>query len=251
MFLRGCRMSVPPWEVNVLTIVAVLKGADGALYIGADSQWTDSEGLKNFKTKLTVVNGRDNILVWATAGNPQIGVTEFGKWVGERPRQENETWQVFVEAASQEFARLNGIRKKNGKIAGEDVESPSFKARNLCQMLLCGRLNGQVDAYYLNPDGGFQNFLTAGDFLTIGSGATYVEAVYGTLISLRGEFSQTDDHVFSRILELTARHGRDCNLPYEYIKLTQDEVFRYRSKEPEPGVDAVFTEDKDAKPFVG
>ena len=70
-------------EVEPLTIVAVRKESDEELYIGADSQFTDSGGLRFYQPKILVVNKPGKAIALATVGNPQIGKTEFGAWVGQ------------------------------------------------------------------------------------------------------------------------------------------------------------------------
>jgi hypothetical protein len=73
-----------------MTVVALLRSAD-VLYLGADSQWTDLAGIKWARPKLTLLNGQGNVIAWGTAGNPQIGVTEFGEWMKRRERSGSET----------------------------------------------------------------------------------------------------------------------------------------------------------------
>jgi hypothetical protein len=90
-----------------VTIVAMLKEGNDAFYLGADSQWTDSEGLKSFQTKITVLNSQDNVIAWATAGNPQIGVVEFENWIRAYQRTGSTTWESFIIEIAGEFARLN------------------------------------------------------------------------------------------------------------------------------------------------
>ena len=222
-----------------MTVVAVLKESDAVLYIGADSQWTDSEGLKNFKTKLTVMDGLGNVIVWATAGNPQIGFTEFGDWARGHQRTTNESWQTFIEEVAVAFARLNGVRKRIGEAAGEDVSSSDFLRQKLCTMLICGWINGENGAYFVGHDGAFQSINSIGKFLTIGTGSSYAEAVYGTLRYFRKRLLLSDEQLFQHTMQLTSRYGNQCSLPYEYIKLSSGELSRFQSKEPEPGVEEI------------
>ena len=87
-------MTLFPWEVNPLTIVAVFKGSHDILYIGADSQWTDSTGLKHYKNKLQFLTDKGSHIAWGTSGNPQIGITEFRDWITAHTWADSESAQI-------------------------------------------------------------------------------------------------------------------------------------------------------------
>lgn len=218
-----------------MTVVAMMKGSDGEFYIGADSQWTDSEGAKTFKTKITILNSQGNIITWATAGNPQIGIVEFGNWVREYQRTETTTWQSFIEEAAGEFARLNRIRRQIGEKAGINLNDPTFKNNNLCEMLVCGWLNQSAAGYSIENDGNYQSLEMLGIF-TIGTGAHFAEAVYKTLCYFQKELGFTEQQVFQYLMELSSHFAPQCSMPYEVVTISQGELQRYNSKEPEPGV---------------
>lgn len=148
-----------------MTIVALLKADDGFLYVGADSQWTDTTGLKHYKNKLRHLYGSDTPIAWGTAGNPQIGITEFGDWIAARTWAESESWQDFIVDAATEFARLNAIRKKIGEDAGQDIGASDFINQTLCEMLLCGWIGDHVGAYTVDQNGSFQSIDTLGSLV--------------------------------------------------------------------------------------
>ena len=217
-----------------MTIVAVLKGSDDVLYLGADTQWTDSEGLKFFQSKLKYVYDGEKVLAWASAGNPQIGFTEFAQWVDASKWSAYETWTEFIVEVAKEFARLNRIRKEIGEQAGNNVEDKDFIAKNMCSMLICGRVGNESKAFAVMHDGVFQEIDTlGGGLLTIGTGAPFAEAVFTTQGFYGETLDRTDEQLFSALLSLASRYGPQCNLPYEYIKISSDEVMVFRSEEPE------------------
>jgi hypothetical protein len=150
-------MPILPLGGDEVTIVAMLKEGNEAYYLGADSQWTDSEGLKSFHTKITVLNSLGNIIAWATAGNPQIGVAEFGNWMKAYQRTAPTRWDSFIVDIAGEFARLNRIRKEIGQKAGENVDDPVFRRSHLCEMLICGWLNQESGGYLVRNDGNYQS----------------------------------------------------------------------------------------------
>ena len=232
-----------PWEVNPLTIVAVFKGSDDILYIGADSQWTDTTGLRHYKNKLQFLEDKGSHIAWGTAGNPQIGITEFRDWVTARTWADSESWQHFIEDAATEFARLNAIRKKIGEEAGENITSSEFVGTTLCQMLICGRIGGHVGAYFLGHNGNFQDIDKPGGVATIGTGAPFAEAVYYTQKYFGARLELSEEELFSTMMHLTSVHAPHCNLPYEYMKITSEEVWTFRSPEPEPGAEEATTAD--------
>lgn len=222
-----------------MTIVALVKESDDTFYLGADSQWTDSEGAKTFKSKITVVNSQGNIIAWATAGDPQIGIVEFGNWVREYQRTETTTWQSFIEEVAGEFARLNRIRRQIGKKAGINVNDPTFKNENLCVMLICGWLNQSAAGYHIGSDGHYQSLEMLGNF-TIGTGAHFADAVYKTLCYFQKELGFTEQQVFQYLMELSSCFAPQCSMPYEFVKISQGELQRYCSKELEPGVKQIM-----------
>ena len=109
-----------------MTIVAVFRGSDDMLYLGTDSQWTDTDGLKHHKNKLQHRQEADKHIEWGTAGNPDIGIREFGAWIDTHPWAQYVSWQDFIVDTAIEFARLNAVRKKIGEIARESIGNADF-----------------------------------------------------------------------------------------------------------------------------
>ena len=199
-------MAVPPLGGDIVTIVAMLKESTDTIYLGADSQWTDSEGLKNFKTKITVLNSQENIIAWATAGNPEIGVVEFGNWARGYQRTETTTWESFIREAAGEFARLNRIRREIGEKGGHEADDRAWERENLCQMLMCGWLNQKSAGYFVGNDGNYQSLDIHG-FQTIGSGAPFAEAVYATPIYYLKRLDLTQQQIFDSLMEITSHYA--------------------------------------------
>lgn len=216
-----------------MTIIAMLKESDELLYIGADSQWTDSEGLRFYKSKLQNLYENGKAIAWGTSGNPQIGITEFGNWITKYNWTGYETWTTFIIEVATEFARLNRIRKKIGEEAGQNISAPDFTRQNLCEMLMCGWLNNETGAYTISHNGIFQSIDTLTGFLTTGTGAPFAEAVYLTQRYFEKRLALTGEEIFKHTMALTSRHGSQCSLPFEVIKISPGEVSQCRSKEPE------------------
>ena len=221
-----------------MTIVAMLKESNDIFYLGADSQWTDSVGTKTFKTKITVLNGKGNIVAWATAGNPQIGVAEFGNWAKNYQRTETTTWESFITDAAGEFARLNRIKKEIGEKAGQDINASAFKREHLCEMLICGWLNHKSAGYFLGDDGNYQSLDLLG-MSRIGTGGPFADAVYKTSLYFQKKLDLTIHQAFQHLMEITSRYADRCSLPYEFVKISEGKREQYRSKEPEPGVEDI------------
>ena len=177
------------------------------------------------------------MIAWATAGNPQIGKTEFGDWIKQYERTDSTTWEASIAEAANEYARLNRIRREIGVVAGEDVDNPAFIRDNQCDTLICGWLNGKSGAYFVGRKGTFSHIDTVGGFLTTGTGAPFADAVDVTQHYYGKRLDLTDESRFVNLMELTSRHAPQCSLPYEVVKISSGEVKRYKSKEPEPGVE--------------
>lgn len=232
-------MTEIPWRVNPVTIIAVMKSSDGLLYIGADSQWTDSEGLKFFQGKLRDSYANGKALAWGTAGNPQIGV-EFSRWLDSHNWSAAEDWSSFIIEVANEFARLNGVRKDIGRQARDGVDDKDFIRNNLCTMLICGWISNESKVYAVMHNGAFQEIETLGGaLLTIGTGAPYAEAIYTTQSWYRDTLKYTDEKLFSHLMYLTARHASQCSLPFECRKITPAGVQVFRSQEPGSEVEEI------------
>ena len=72
-------MSVIPWSGEYpVNIVAFMRESEDSLLLAADSQFTN-EDIRMTKSKLRRVSSQQ--IAWSSAGNPSIGLDDFGVWV--------------------------------------------------------------------------------------------------------------------------------------------------------------------------
>ena len=215
-----------------MTIIILQRNPD-CFYLGADSQWTDADGLKTYKSKLREISTpTGNTIAWGTAGNPEIGITEFGKWIADYKWTGNESWTEFIVEASAEFARLNAIRKAIGQAAAEVISSREFITTNLCDLLICGQIANHMCGYEVDHNGTYQSTTTLGGFIAIGTGSPFARAVYATQMWYEAELKLDSGKQFNTLMGLTARYGSQCSLPVEYLKIVPGGIEPFISNEP-------------------
>jgi len=98
-----------PLELGVLpmTVVAFMEESKDSLLLAADQQFTRRRG-KYKDNKLRRVKNQQ--IAWSSAGNPQIGLDDFGEWIN-RYDFTGKDWGLFIEDVDMQVSMLSGERK--------------------------------------------------------------------------------------------------------------------------------------------
>ncbi len=195
-----------------MTIVALMKESESSLLLAADSQFT-SEDIRTIHSKLRQVSNQP--IAWSSAGNPSIGLDEFGRWL-ETYDFSGKDWCSFAEDAIGQLNKLNGAQRERTKLSGAEWNK-NFAA----DVLIAGWLAGKMGAYALSEDGRFHDALKYG-FEAVGTGGSYAKIALYTARVCMGD--QDTVNTFKIAMRVVAKHVQDCFLPIEAWRLKKDTI---------------------------
>lgn len=195
-----------------MTIVALMKESEDSLLLAADSQFTDGD-IKSTYSKLRKVSSQ--LVAWSSAGNPSIGLDEFGEWLKTYDFLEK-NWASFAEDAIGQLSRLNGAQRERTRMSGVEWNK-NFAA----DVIIAGWLADTMGAYALSDDGRFHDALQHG-FEAIGTGAKYAKIALHTVGLCQGY--QDKETTLKIVMRVVAERVQDCILPVEVFRLKKDGI---------------------------
>jgi len=193
-----------------MTIVAIMKESEDSLLLAADSQFTDG-AIRSTHSKLRTVP--EQLITWSSAGNPSIGLDEFGGWLKAYDFS-GKNWSSFAEDATSQLSRLNGAQRERTRLSGVEWNK-NFAA----DVIIAGWLAGIMGAYALSEDGRFHDALQYG-FEAIGVGAAYAKIALSTVRLCQGD--QDKEATLKIVMRIVAERVQDCILPIEAFRLKKD-----------------------------
>lgn len=214
---RGVTMNderITPLREYPVTIVAFIRESEESLLIASDSQFTSGD-IRMTASKLRQIPNEK--IMWSCAGNPSIGLDEFGDWINTYDFKDVD-WATFAKIAITQLSRLNGEQKGRTELSGMEYKPESMGA----EILIVGWLNGKPNAYILSENGTFTDVLQH-EFWAIGTGGRYARIAKYTvdLCGQKGKLS-----TFKIVMEIIARHVQDCCLPVESYRIKKDSIER-------------------------
>ena len=195
-----------------MTIVAAMREPSGGILLGADSEWTEESGAKTRQPKLQRVP--DVPIAWASAGNPQIGIYEFGQWAKDYSWAKK-TWSEAMADASTTWASLNGTQRRRPESAGIAM-TKEREGTLLSDAVLVGWLGNEMGMFSMSSDGTIFNLAERGIWM-LGTGAVYAHTVFNTLAYI----GRTDRIEWMEIiLNLVISIAPNCGPPAECWRVT-------------------------------
>lgn len=194
-----------------MTIVAFMRETPDSLLLAADSQFTSGD-IRMSKSKLRQITNQQ--IVWSSAGNPSIGLDEFGGWLNTYDFS-GSVWASFINHATNKLSELNGAQRKRTELSGGEWKPEEYAA----EVLIVGWIVDKAGAYILSNDGRLIDVLDYG-FDAIGTGAKYAKiALWAT--ELCGE-KQDNLKTLKIVMRVIAEHVQDCCLPVELCRIKRD-----------------------------
>ena len=151
--------------------------------------------------------------MWASAGNPSIGVDQFGAWLAEYDFT-GKTWAQFMPDAGMALSKLCGEQRARTKAAGMEIQK-GF----LADCLVVGWLQEEPNICVLSDDGRIS--LEWGNrFRALGTGTSTVVPIHSAMLySLTG---YSVEQTVRGMLEVAARTAPNCGPPIEAWRITKD-----------------------------
>lgn len=207
---------------EIMTVVVAMKESDDAILIASDSEVTNEGNLKSSMRKLMKV--REKSVVWASSGNPDIGIDEFGRWIRQY-QWEGTTWDTFISDAADELSRLNGKQRERTKLAGIEVN----EEKHLSNLVIVGWLD-RPEIFTISSDGTKFSFWESGGFIAAGTGGPPAFSMFNVLLHTN-KFVRTK--IMRLIMEVVVSTAPNCGPPVECWRVTKKgtkSLFSFASK---------------------
>lgn len=198
-----------------MTIVAVMKESEASLLLAADSQFT-AEGTKKSQSKLRQIPNQQ--IAWSCAGNPSIGLDEFGDWLTsyDFAGKASKGWRPFIDAASKKLSQLNGAQRERTRLSRAE-----WNKNLVAEVLIAGWLNNKLGAYVLCDDGVRYDVLRE-NFDAIGTGRAAALAARSVVKSCKVDLDEFT--TLKIVIEAVAVHVQDCCSPIEMWRIKRDKI---------------------------